>query len=536
MTTIKILFILFGTVLFASSLYGQTELQVDEVQVIKDFEARLKDFRKVKMEPILPVYDISERKYTYSISSKPLKLEYDKPSIRPLALPDVPAMTLKRGSIDLAYGVPNAFMGSFNYGASKEEFASGMAIRHHSANNKSVENQKFSHNSLDFNISNTFSNDVYFKGNAMLNLDYINLYGIVANEDTTIDYNSPQRRLIHWDLGTFFEKKELTESIDASGKVKHQLLHNNIEGLAENNFFLGAQLDYLINDQFKVSLPLSSSISLSQVSGGHSAFYTQPAIKYTQPYFNIEIGADIAYFDTMTVYPELSISLNKLLGYFDIFIGMGQHAYLNNSYVKVMENPFYHMAGDSIKLTYENGYFGGLRGDIEGAKFEIALNYTQEKNAHLFVPSTVDERQFDVRYDQLSDFSIEGSLSYEITRNISLTGTIAKHFYNPATELKAWHRPDLEADFSARFSFFNNKLLVDGGLAFASGLNYPDLVTGQSVDLPIIFDVSGKAQYELFKNFRIFAQWNNITATKYNRWYQYPTYRIHLIGGLRILL
>ena len=94
--------------------------------------------------------------------------------------------------------------------------------------------------------------------------------------------------------------------------------------------------------------------------------------------------------------------------------------------------------------------------------------------------------------------------------------------------------PDFETDFTARFSFFKNKLLVDGSLFFISGLNYPDLSTGQPQKLPVIIDVSGNASYALTKNVRFFARWNNITATKYKRWYQYPSYRINLVGGLKV--
>src|SRR5210317_1605785 len=73
---------------FATIMKAQEDLQVEEVKVIKDFEARLKDFRKINLEPVLPSFDISSRSYEYKVSSKALKLEYEKPSIRPLALPE----------------------------------------------------------------------------------------------------------------------------------------------------------------------------------------------------------------------------------------------------------------------------------------------------------------------------------------------------------------------------------------------------------------------------------------------------------------
>jgi hypothetical protein len=518
----------------AMDLQGQTTLQVDEVQVIKDFEARLKDFKKVNMEPILPVFDISERKFEYHISSKPLALEYDKPSIRPLALPDLPKIDVKRGAFELGYGLPNAFAGSFSYGTNKEEFASAIAIRHQSANNKQIDHQKFIHNAFDVTLNNTFSNDMFFGGHAFVNVDYINLYGVEANLDTLQGFSSPQRRLIHWDVAGSIEKTAISKSIDGSLDARYRLLHNNMEVLAENDLSFATRFDYRVSEPFKFSFPIAADVVMSQVAGTKTALTLNPGFRYHRPYFNLEVSGDFLYSTNWVVFPEILVTVNKLWGYFDLFAGVGQQAFLNGAYYKTMLNPFYRMGGDSLPLTYEQGYFAGVRGDIEGAKFEAGVHYTTTTNAELFVPSTVDGRQFDARYDKLTDFFIEGSISYEITRNITLAGSAVKHFYSLESELKAWHRPDLDADFTTRFSFFRNKLLVDGSLFFATGLYYPDLQTGQPQKLPVIFDVSGKAQYELFRDFNFFVQWNNITAKKYNRWYQYPSYRIHLIGGFKM--
>lgn len=528
----------FGILVFLiaglSGVSSQTILEVDEVQVIKDFEARLKDFRKVKMEPVLPVFDMTERKYEYRISSKPLSLEYDKPSIRPLALPDLPGMSIKRGGLELGYGIPNAIKGAFYYGATREEFSSALGIRHHSANNKQIENQKYSHNAIEFTLSNTFDNDVYYDGMAFVNVDYINLYGVEANKDTLFDYTNPQRRLIHMDISNTFQKTEIADNLDAAFSLDYRLLHNNMEALAENDFHLGAKIDYIASESFRFFLPINADIALNEVAGTKTVFGFNPGFRFKQPYFNIELGGEFVYADQWNIFPEIQVNLSKLWGYFDVFAGVTQEAFLNDSYYKINLNPFFRMAGDTVPLTVEQGYFGGVRGDIEGAKFEASVNYTTTTNAELFVPSIIDKRQFDVVYDTLTDFFIEGSLSYEITRNITFAGALTKHFYSVTTELKPWHRPDWDADFTARFSFFRNKLLVDGSLFFMSGLHTPATDSGQPERLPVIFDISGKAQYALFPNFSVFAQWNNITATKYNRWYQYPSYRINLIGGIKM--
>jgi hypothetical protein len=514
-------------------LMGQTELQVDEVQVIKDFEARLKDFRKVRLEPILPTFDISQRKYDYQISSKPIKLEYEKPSIRPLALPEIASRDIKNGGLEFGYGIPNAFMGGFHYGWTKDDFSSVVSVQHHSANNKNITNQKYLRNAVDVLVSNTLPSDLFYDVRINANLDYFNLYGTVANADTTNLLDSPQRRLMNGDVKALVRKTEIANNLDGSLSVRYNFIHNNIETIAENDIAVEGELDYLMGENVKLSFPAGAGFTFNGQTGQHALFHINPKLRYSRPFFNFDLGGDFAYHKNWAVFPDINFSLNKIFGYFDIYGGLAQNALINNSYHKILENPFFRMGSDSILMTSEKGYFAGVRGDIEGAKFDAFASYRYIDNAHLFVPSANDRRQFEMVYDSITDFSVEGSLTYEITRNITLSGSLAKHFYSTRINEKAWHRPDLEADFTARFSFLKNKLLVDGSLFFASGLFYPSPDDGSSQKLPVIFDISGKAEYQLMKNFQVFVQWGNITAKQYNRWYQYPSYRIHLIGGFK---
>jgi len=512
----------------------QEDIKIENVKVIKDFEARLKDFRKVKIDPILPSFDISQRSYDYRISSKVLKLEYEKPSIRPLALQDEKRDHFRKGHLKVGYGVPNAIIGEAGYGFFSDDMTTALSFKHESASNKNIEDQTYMNNQLRFNLVNDLGNDILLEGNTDLNIDYYNLYGVDANADTMNNWSSPSRRLLHWNSNWVMKKRELTESIHSVASLNYRFLHNNKEDASVHVLEPEIALHAEFGEDFSLHFPINAGIAISHPSKGKNLFSAVPTFRYSKPFFVMELGGTLAYSEDFTAFPHVYLGMNKLFNYFDLFAGVGEDLDLYTMYEKGTENPFFYFGSDVVEIVSKRSYYGGLRAHIEGAKFEFITGYHQLKNLPLFIPSTADLRQFELIYDDGTDFSLGGSLSYEITSNVMLAGKIAKHFYRMENEEKAWHKPDLEADFTTRITLLDRKLKIDASLFFKSGMNYPDTMM-KSVDLPVIFDVSGAVEYELVKNFNLFAKWNNITATKYYRWYQYPGYRFHLTGGIKLL-
>jgi hypothetical protein len=127
-------------------------------------------------------------------------------------------------------------------------------------------------------------------------------------------------------------------------------------------------------------------------------------------------------------------------------------------------------------------------------------------------------------------------MEYKITETIFLKGRLANHFYNMKTQEKAWHKPAFETNLGAKTTFLDNKLMVEGMFFFRSGIFYQDLTTEATEKLPVVFDFNANAQFNIFKQTYLFINWSNITASKYNLWYQYPVYRTVLMGGLKLVL
>lgn len=516
-----------------TGLNGQGEIQVDDIKVFKDFEAKLKDFKKVDLLPVIPVFDLSSRSYQYNISGRPIKLDYEKPSIRPLALPPIKEPVANTGLVRAAYGLPNAILAELAYSIKKGSMLAGFSLNHLSANNKNIADQRFYNNNMVMNLQNAFKNGLPYKAFADMNIDYYNLYGVESNADTNVIYDDPTRRFTHWDMELEIPSTPVSRIFDGQASVNYRFIHNNIESAYEHYLLASVRPEWNTGGSFSLAFPVEAETALADVHSPLGMLRFSPALVYNKPYFTFELGGSMGYANDYFIYPAGKISLNKIFTYFDIFAGVDQHIRINSLYASVKENPFMNFLSFQSNSFISVNYFAGLRGNVEGALFEVVAAYHQLQNLPLYGISMFDSRQFQILYDNGTDFSIQAEADYKLTESLSFNGRLANHFYRMEVEEKPWHRPALDANLGVKATLFDDKLSIEGSFCFMSGIFYKDVSTGVAERLPVIADFNFSGQYRVFKNTYAFLVWNNITASKYHRWYQYPSYRTLLLVGLK---
>ena len=110
------------------------DLESENVEVIKDFDARLLDANKVDVTPSLPVLDQTTQEQTYSIPPKGLALKYPAPRLRPVGYKTQSVPPDYNGYAKLGAGVPTSVYGEVGYGYSKGKSDFKGWFRHQSAN------------------------------------------------------------------------------------------------------------------------------------------------------------------------------------------------------------------------------------------------------------------------------------------------------------------------------------------------------------------------------------------------------------------
>jgi outer membrane receptor protein involved in Fe transport len=98
--------------------------------------------------------------------------------------------------------------------------------------------------------------------------------------------------------------------------------------------------------------------------------------------------------------------------------------------------------------------------------------------------------------------------------------------------------PNVEITLTAQYSL-RDKIIAKAdifylGERYAQKSYFPKkpYIEPFAVRLPAIYDFNLGFEYRYTHRLSAFINFNNITSYRYQRWYQYPTQRINILGGL----
>jgi len=520
--------------LISQILIGQEDqIKFDKVEVIKEFSAQIGNFNKISIEPKLPIFDLDSRRYKYNVRALTMKLDYEKPTIRPLALPDIKQSPINKYYLKLGYGIPKLIDVELSLGLLKNNLNSNISIKHISSDNSAnVKDQKNSKTSIDFSFFNRKNElELEYGIEGGIDASYYYLYGTEANKIDSFSTNENKRRYISGRFLAFVKKHELFDNFNNKTELGYSFLQLNTNKTFENTIDLKNTSDYRFSNYASLELPIVANFL---TSSNVYLFRTTPHFKYSTRLINFKAGGDIGKSQDLNfIYPFGEISSNLFNNFIEIFVSAKNQIYNNSNYLKSRKNPFMNFNNDSISTSVYNNYSAGVRNSLEGAKIEFIASYQNIKNKLLFVPSNQDNRTFNTIYDSGKNIKLEANISYQIIPQLEVSGNMTKNIYEMDNEAKAWFNPDLTANFTTKTYLLDKKLSITGELFFATASWYKDL-NGNKKKLSTLFDLGGNVSYKFLKSSQIYFQINNIFAQKYQKWYQYPNHGINLIGGLKL--
>lgn len=155
-------------------------------------------------------------------------------------------------------------------------------------------------------------------------------------------------------------------------------------------------------------------------------------------------------------------------------------------------------------------------------------------NTPLFVNDVNSGKSFNIIFEeQLQAVQIQGELGFSRGETFSLQSGINWYSFNKqTTEDRAWGMIPLELNAHLRWMimkdlwFKSDLFLWDGPL-----YKKPD---GSGDRLPGAFDLNAGVEFRITKQLMFWAQFNNITNSKYQRWNQYYVYGFNMLGGVRL--
>lgn len=344
-----------------------------------------------------------------------------------------------------------------------------------------------------------------------------------------------------------FNSEKTTTDLNFSAEPKFYSLKDNYAS-KETGFSMGLSATKWFAEKHALRLTIRPDFTWYDDTTKQQLhnIYIQPSFTFSHNFFRLKVGGNfVSHKDVFNSYPDLELNL-RIWGDGLVVFGGWNGDLRKNTFRSLTEyNPFLGTAPTEnarieIKNTDFEQYFGGVKGNLGIAEYSAQLSYGTAGDLALFqndwsgAAATGAWRRFKVVYDTSKIFSFGFSGKLKIAKNLTVTGTFNQSIVDTQEELHPWHLPRTEGNFGAIMKFLDkDKLTVKGNLFISDKLWYTD-----ELDVPkqtnALLDFSLGGHYQIAKNFGAFLDLNNLVNNKYQRWNQYPTYGMNIMGGITL--
>ena len=515
-----------------------TVLPAENVEVVKNFDARLVDARKIEIMPEVPELDTVRIPQEYQLQTGPADLTYAPPRLRPLAMPREPQPDAYPGFVQAGYGFPRSPFVRAGYTLRTENGGYGQVrVRHHSANNNAkVENQRFGETSILFTGQAPVQEKFVVRGNVGFDQRLVSFYGY-DQADTTFTKEETKQRFNRFHIGGLMRNaQQNTYGLDYTVSASFYGLRDFFQA-KENGLDLSVEGVKWFADShplaLRIALDHSAFSAPDSLDRSLTNFVIEPHFTFHGERFRVRLGANMVTLnDGLSLFPNLEGLVTLAGNAFAIYAGW-QGGHQQQSFDRLTRyNPFLSSNALNRVSTYRDLY-AGIKGAAGGWNYHGQVGLRQINDLALFLPEEMDTRMFMVLYDTAQNVYISGSAGIELWPGFDLNGTVQHNFYTLDNEAKAWHLPNLELSANARYRLLEDRLALRADLFMANGVPYRT-ETDDADRLGALLDLSVGAHYQILNRVGLWAQVNNLTNNRRERWQRYPTFGINGLAGVLI--
>lgn len=364
----------------------------------------------------------------------------------------------------------------------------------------------------------------------------------------------------------------LKSLFDDSTKLAHDVtlatnFLKNLSGSSETNVRLSADVGMEMGQETyggrlvidnnayrRASAPTGAS---DRVNG--TMIGLEPYVSTGTQAYHVKVGAGL-YIDsqnktTFHFYPQAYADYHLMYEALVFYAGVDGRRIRNSFRSLTQENAW--LGGSPViansSLMYD--LYGGLRAALgKDVGFDVRVSKSSTKDRALFVSAPqqleVDsvrsvlygDRFFTV-YDQVGQLDISGQLTYSRNEHLDITGRIDIFTYDTDVQAEAWNLPPYQLSLGARYDL-RDKLILKVEAQFLGARKagtyslaadpeqaLPPGATLLTKDLDGYLDLYLGVEYRYTKRLSLFLDASNLSASKYERWYNHPTQRGLIMGG-----
>ncbi len=532
------------------------------------YNPTLADVNKIDLQP--QAYDtiLPEKNITYQLLAVKGEVPAHVDSIEAARLNiQLAQEKLHKGFAKAGFGLYTTPLVEFNYDQTRSKTNGyGLHYRHLSSNGgiSGRGPSDYSFNTID-GYYTAYLRQHTVQGRVAYDRRRVGYYGYPSTDSlenrmlTAVTPPDDTREQVYNDIGFDLRVKSLFKD---STKLAHDAglrvdNYTNLSGSRELNVVLDAQLSMQQgNETFAGEVLIDNNAyrgvrdTLADLRQSGTMVGLSPHVSTTDGKYLVRIGAGI-FVDaqgesSFHFYPQAYAQYRLFDDILVPYAGVDGRRIRNNLRSLTRDNPFLVGAPLLANASLMYDLYGGLRGSLsQDVGFDVRISNSRIKDRPLFLGrQTIHDSlrygdRFIAVYDQVDQLDISGELRYSHDEHINVQGGI--HLFNYGTEdqAQAWNLPIYTINLGAVYDF-QDKLLVkleaqfngrrEMPLTVASGWN--DLSPApQSTGAPGYVDLFLGLEYRYTKRLSVFLECSNLSASKYERWYNYPVQRTLVLGG-----
>ncbi len=528
----------------------------EEVTIIAPYEPTISDAFKINHAPNV--------RDTMKVLPK---MRYDiTPKLTPMFPPSVPFAALNF----VPDGIQNSKRfyvrgGAGNYGTLYGElfagslpstrYAASLRVKHLSSSGKIKDfaNPQNSLNEIEGYASRFFEEHV-LKGNAHYRRSALHWYGIPS----TIEINESRIKQLFNDYGgeiclaTQNKDKDMLNyslGIAANGlndNYKTSELNINVKAGADKNLYLFGEGQA---QNVGLCMNIGHWTQKDSIKTHNSTIVNlQPFLKMKLHHIELLLGLNATYAkdtsSTMYFYPKAEARIELIPENLVVFGGFEAGNIRQVSLLNLYkENPFISPVLSTGFVKEKYNLQGGILTKItKSVNVNVYANNIQVENYPFFMDNLNDYRHtFDLTYDKVNVSKIKAQIEIVPVDNFQLAMSGIYNYYKLDKQPYAWYKPSVQAEFNARYAFrkslivnlqaiYNDKVWAPALIKDPVNIANPPQLKPTQLDAWLDLSIGGEFRYS--KNLSFWLNLNNLTSTQYFHWYNYPSYKLNLLGGV----
>lgn len=541
MNLISTLSMKFSTVLalaLASGMFAsaQDSTKNKEVNVTSAFKPTLKEAAKINFNATPPAADTSRPRLQYNIPNQNLSLGFQPGSLKPLALQvDSGGIWRNESYVKVGYGnfkTPFVQAG-VSFGDGKN---AGLNIyAKHSSSKGDIPFQDYASSQVDLNAYLKTAKNLQWNVRFGGKQETYNKYGFEP-KTLVFPHDSIEMKYQTWSGRINFHNITRTDlGLSYAPELKIDVFNDQLSN-SESNTYLNIPLQKTFGSSFEVDLGATANLSRYKPDNrpgiANNYVYVSPSLLFKNENVNISAGLRPSWDNgQFKVFPNFLAEF-KTKDY-PFSVQFGWTGYLRNSGFQYQAgfNPWI-WAPDTVRNTKIEERYLGLKGAV-GDHFNYSgkISYNIINNQPLFVNDTASGKSFrTLNESDMKMYSIGGELGYTVGEKFSLISNLSLNTFKLKDNAKPWGLLPMEWKTSMKLQVLKD-LYVNSTLYIFDG---PWSMTkrGKTNNLPAATDLSAGLEFKVYKNIKLWMQFNNVFNKEYQRWNQYPVYGFNFLGGV----